>query len=201
MIKRIDLGLFNCEVENSNMKSKKIYVFILIFLIIFILIFNLFENRYFFQFNNKWFTVWNTKDGCYLILNKYRGLRIPHDNYALIDSRIDIKIFVDEENSYHLFSDNTYYDGYIPAAKFSDVSFVVHPYATRELNYKEMEFYEQADFPYFEYECLNNWGHVKDDASDVHEVLTYDAKWILQRFLLGIFWFNRDKKNNQGMKN
>ncbi len=157
----------------------------------------LLENRYFFQFNDRYFTVWNTKDGCYLILNKYRSLRIPHDNYALIDSRIDIKIFADKEDKYHLFSNNTYYDGYIPTAKFSDVSFIIHPHETTELNYKEIEFYEQADFPYFEYECLNNWGHVKNEKNDVQEVLTYDLKWILQRVLLGVLWFNRDEKSTK----
>ncbi len=176
------------------MRKKKYFIIILTFLTIMaISIFALLESRYFFQFNNRWFTIWNTKNGSYLIFSKYNGLFFPKNNYILFDDRINIIIFVDDENTYHFFS----YDciaGYSPEANLKDISILIHQNKTKESNFAEMKFYENAKFSYFDYYARDNWGHVKENQNRVQEVLTDDLKWTLQRFLLGMLYFNRGIK-------
>lgn len=173
-------------------KMNRLAIILSLIAIVAVFLFALFENRYFFQFNNRWFTIWDTKDGCYIILDKYKSLLFPKRNYVIIDSKIDIKIFVDDKDIYHLFSHNCS-NGYSPKANFTAIDFVIHPYETKESNYKNMEFYETNKFPYFRYEALTNWGHVKEKQSCEQEILTYDLKWILQRFFLGAIYFAGSK--------
>ena len=154
------------------MKKKKYLIFCLIFLFfVLFFVFATFENRYYFKFNNKDFTIWNTKKGCYLILEKYKGLNYPKDNYCLFDNKINITIFVDNQNVYHIFSYNCN-NGYTPKTSFTDISYCIHPYITKEANIQEIELYENSNFPYFDYYARDNWGNIKEKNSEYYEVLT-----------------------------
>lgn len=158
-----------------------------IFIVIFLITFLLLENRYFFSFDNKTFTVWNTKKGVYIIPDKYYKLNFPSNNYLKTSSNTDLIIFIDKNNIFYIFSNNCDIP-YKVDVNLKETKYVLYPYTDKEENYNNLKKYETNNqYAVFNYEALDNWGFVRErNETSFREILTADLKWTLQRIIIGL---------------
>lgn len=173
----------------KNKTARRIYIPLSIVLLATILLILILENRYYVNFDNKTFTVWDTADGCYIIPSKYKKLMPPKENFIKMESNIELIIFVDDDDTYNIFCNHCYYDGCKPEVTLTEINYKVYAWESKD-PYSKMKIFEESDCSYFDYEAKENWGHVKEkgDAS-VKFVLTADLRWFAQRFITGMAHF------------
>ncbi len=158
----------------------------IVLIIGFFISFFLIESRYFFKFNSMNFTVWYTPNGTYIIPCKYYKLTFPTDNYLRMLGYQDLNIFIDENETFHIFDSAPYgMDCEESEVTLKNIKYVLHLYSqNRELF--EL-FKNKKDCARFDYEAFDNYGIIKEkNEEEYKEVLTSDYKWLFQRLLIGI---------------
>lgn len=178
------------------MKCKKVIMVILFLAVLVTLsVFSIIQYRSFFQFNNSVFTVWNTRNGCYIILGHYKRPKLPQKNYIRTDSRVELELVIDSDNVFHIFSNECYSLGFEPEVSFDEIKYIVYPFESRNENTEKIAiFSENYINGVFSYEALDNWGFVREkNEKEKVEVLRSNTFCVLQRFILGLFFFERDE--------
>lgn len=68
------------------------------------------QYRHFYKVNDQEFTVWKTKNGCYIMPYKYWGITLPKENYISISNLGSLTIFVNDSSTLLIFKDRNYSD-------------------------------------------------------------------------------------------
>lgn len=71
------------------------------------LIFVWFQFRHFYTVNDITFSVWKTKNGCYITPYRYLGFSLPKKNYINISNIGSLTIFVENKSTLLIFHDRT----------------------------------------------------------------------------------------------
>jgi surface polysaccharide O-acyltransferase-like enzyme len=90
-----------------NYSHKKL---LLIVLCIVISLFFLFQYRHFYEVNDITFTIWKTKNGCYITPYRYLGLTLPQNDYIKTGNLGEVLIAIDKDTTLLIFND-CYTDG------------------------------------------------------------------------------------------